>query len=338
MNSYQKYKNIPVVVVTPIRNDAWILEEFIKVTTHFADKIVILDQASYDNSRKICKRYEKVDYHYIEREEFSADKRRSFLINRARDLYPGKKLLMGVDVDEFIAGNALDSNDWKEIFNSEEGTMIAFEKPDLTECMSQCLFYENKPFTMAYIDDGYEYKPEKIHCIRIPSPTNGKKLICNHIKFLHFSMVRPGIMEAKSRFYAVTETLIKPTIWNAIRLNFVYPLNYDYLEGQDVRKIPQRWLGNWEKKGIKLEKIKNEEFYWYDFEVLKLFHKNNLRTFQFNNIWNIDWEKCLQRAKEIPDLKTIPESLDKIGVHIILSRKILNGIYFILIKLKRLIF
>ena len=52
---------------------------------------------------------------------------------------------MGVDVDEFIAGNALDSNDWKEIFNSEEGTMIAFEKPDLTECMSQCLFYENKP-------------------------------------------------------------------------------------------------------------------------------------------------------------------------------------------------
>ena len=118
----------------------------------------------------------------------------------------------------------------------------------------------------------------------------------------------------------------------------MYPLNYDYLEGQDVRKIPQRWLGNWEKKGIKLEKIKNEEFYWYDFEVLKLFHKNNLRTFQFNNIWNIDWEKCLQRAKEIPDLKTIPESLDKIGVHIILSRKILNGIYFILIKLKRLIF
>ena len=69
-------------------------------------------------------------------------------------------------------------------------------------------------------------------------------------------MVRPGIMEAKSRFYAVTETLIKPTIWNAIRLNFVYPLNYDYLEGQDVRKIPQRWLGNWEKKGIKRRRSK----------------------------------------------------------------------------------
>ena len=125
--------------------------------------------------------------------------------------------------------------------------MIAFEKPDLTECMSQCLFYENKPFTMAYIDDGYEYKPEKIHCIRIPSPTNGKKLICNHIKFLHFSMVRPGIMEAKSRFYAVTETLIKPTIWNAIRLNIV-STKLRLSRGTRCRKIPQRWLGNWEER------------------------------------------------------------------------------------------
>ena len=28
--------------------------------------------------------------------------------------------------------------------------------------MSQCLFYENKPFTMAYIDDGYEFNLDKI--------------------------------------------------------------------------------------------------------------------------------------------------------------------------------
>jgi len=36
---------VRIVVVTPVRNEAWILERFLSVTSRFADHIIIADQA-----------------------------------------------------------------------------------------------------------------------------------------------------------------------------------------------------------------------------------------------------------------------------------------------------
>src|SRR5437773_12541499 len=60
--SYRKTVSDPVrvVVVTPVRNEAWILERFLSVTSRFADHIIVADQRSSDDSRAICSRYGKV--------------------------------------------------------------------------------------------------------------------------------------------------------------------------------------------------------------------------------------------------------------------------------------
>ena len=48
------------IVMTPVRNEAWVLRAFLETTSLWADYIIIADQMSTDGSREIAKSYEKV--------------------------------------------------------------------------------------------------------------------------------------------------------------------------------------------------------------------------------------------------------------------------------------
>ena len=50
--------HFPLVVLTPVKNEAWILERFLRVCNDFADAIIIADQSSTDGSRDVIARYE----------------------------------------------------------------------------------------------------------------------------------------------------------------------------------------------------------------------------------------------------------------------------------------
>ena len=50
----------PIVVLTPVKNEEWILDNYIQVTSNFADLIIIADQFSSDKSREIASNYDKV--------------------------------------------------------------------------------------------------------------------------------------------------------------------------------------------------------------------------------------------------------------------------------------
>jgi hypothetical protein len=113
----------------------------LKITSLFADKIIILDQCSHDRSKEICLSYEKVDYNYYDSESFDAKKRRSFLYNRARELYIGEKIIFSLDCDEILAANAMQTNGWQTMLSAEAGSVLFFEKPDLIKGFSKCIRY-----------------------------------------------------------------------------------------------------------------------------------------------------------------------------------------------------
>ena len=48
------------VVLTPVRNEAWILRAFLEATSLWADHIIIADQMSTDGSREIARSFPKV--------------------------------------------------------------------------------------------------------------------------------------------------------------------------------------------------------------------------------------------------------------------------------------
>lgn len=292
-----------IVVITPVKNEAWILERFLAVTSQFADHIIIADQNSTDESVAICKRYPKVTLIRNPSNKFNEAERQVLLIQTARDLVPEHKILLAFDADEILAANATQMPGWQTMLKAPPGTVLCFEKPDLYLTPEQCIRY-SQPWPVGYVDDGVEHQPLKIHSIRIPRPDYAKILYFHDIKILHYGLARKSGQDAKIRFYSVLENVLKTNSFLTRR--FVYTANKNYLTSGNLQPSLPEWFRNWEELGIDMYTIPHQKYYWYDFEVLQHFQKYGWQRFWLDDIWQFDWESCRVYAKSI-GIDNIPQ-------------------------------
>ena len=296
--------NIPkIVVMTPVKNEAWILNRFLSVTSQFADYIIIADQNSTDESTAICKKYPKVILIENNSENFNEAERQLLLLRTARELISEPKILLALDADEILAANATETQSWQTIINAKPGTVLFFEKPDLFITTHQCI-RTGIMTPLGYVDDGAEHKPLPIHSIRIPIPEYALRLHIHDVKVLHYSLTRIDAHAAKTRFYAVLENVLK--VGNAVGRRYHYYSKQDYKSLGKVESAPQEWFSNWENMGIDMHTIVHQKYYPYDFEVLRYFQKYKPRRFWIEDIWKHDWETCRQYAKSL-GIKNIPD-------------------------------
>ncbi|MEA5575260.1 glycosyltransferase family 2 protein [Anabaena sp. UHCC 0451] len=298
-----------IVVITPVKNEAWILDRFLSVTSQFADYIIIADQNSTDGSQSICKKYPKVILIENKSEKFNEADRQLLLIQTARDLVQEPKILLALDADEILAANATKTASWQKMLEAKPGTILFFEKPDLFVTTHQCL-RTGILTPLGYVDDGAEHQPQKIHSVRIPIPEYATRLHIHDIKVLHYAVTRLDAHASKLRMYTVLENVLG--VSNAISRRSRYSSKPDYLSLGKVGTAPDEWFANWEELGIDMHTIIKQKYYYYDFEVLRNFHKYGWRRFWMEDIWKYDWEACRQYAKsqgisDIPDYK-IPKN------------------------------
>ncbi|TAF07677.1 MAG: glycosyltransferase family 2 protein [Nostocales cyanobacterium] len=294
-----------IVVITPVKNEAWILDRFLSVTSQFADYIIIADQNSNDGSQSICKKYPKVILIENKSEQFNEADRQLLLIQTARDLVQEPKILLALDADEILAANATKTASWQKMLQAKPGTILFFEKPDLFVTTHQCL-RTGILTPLGYVDDGAEHQPQKIHSIRIPMPEYATRLHIHDIKILHYAITRLDAHASKLRMYTVVENVLG--VGNAIGRRNRYSSKQNYLRLGKVETAPDEWFTNWEELGIDMHTIIKQKYYYYDFEVLRHFHKYGWRRFWMEDIWKYDWEVCRQYAKsqgisDIPDYK-----------------------------------
>jgi len=283
----------PLVVLTPVKNEAWILERFLAVTSRIADLIVIADQGSTDGSRDICRRFAKV--HLIDNPSPSYDEaaRQRLLLHAARERVPGVKVLLALDADEIVAADAPGSPGWKAMLEAAPGTVLCFEKPDLWQGTDLCLRFE-MPWPLGYVDDGAEHFARRVHSIRLPTPEGSPRLHVQDVKILHYALARHDHLAAKSRFYSVQENLhgTNPVYRRRAR----YSRDHDWRSHGRLEPAPREWFDRWVESGVDLHAIPREDFYWQDFEVLRLFGRHGTRRFWLDDIWSFDWEACRRYA------------------------------------------
>ena len=292
-----------IVVITPVKNEAWILERFLSVTSQFADHIIIADQSSTDGSVAICKKFPKVILIENKSGQFNEAERQLLLIQTARELIPDRKIILALDADEILAANAPQTLGWQTMLRAEPGTVLCFEKPDLYQTPNQCIRYTT-PWPLGYVDDGMEHKPKKIHSIRIPMPDYAPRLHIHDVKVLHYGYIRSSGQTAKVRFYSVVETALKTR--HVLLRRSGYAANIDWTKNGVAAPSQPEWLAGWEMLGIDMRTIRCDYYYWYDFEVLKHFSQFGVRRFWLEDIWNFDWESCRQYAKS-KNISPIPE-------------------------------
>ena len=284
----------PLIVLTPVRNEAWILDRFLAVTSRVADQIILADQQSTDDTRAIAARYPQV--HVIANDDpgFDEARRQRLLLDAARALVPGPKVLLALDADEIIAADAPSRVGWKTMRTAAPGTILCFELIDLYLTTDRAMRHDRwRPF--GYVDDGAVHQGRLIHSGRVPLPAGAPRLKLGDVKLLHFAPLRTTAMAAKLRWYSVIENLLGtcPPVFKR-RLRYLNHLDFTG-EGR-LEACQPEWFRGWEEVGIDLHTVDDPEYHWHDLEVLRAFGRHGTPKFWLDDIWRFDWEACRQWA------------------------------------------
>jgi len=281
-----KYGKPFLICLTPVKNEAWILDRFLKCASLWADYIIIADQQSMDGSIEIAKKYPKVIAIDNNEKKFSEKVRQNLLINEARKI-KGPKILITLDADEILTGDSLNSGEWKLILNSEPGTVIRFRflniYPDF-----KYYWWPQYYMSWGFVDDGRMHEGIDIHSSRLPVSGSTREIFLEEIKVMHFQYTNWERMESKHRWYQCYERINNP---DKSSIEIFRPYHHMYaIKKSEVKKIPDEWFDYYKQSGIDLAIANRQKYYYWEKLVLEFFDKYGTKFFKKEDIWDINWE------------------------------------------------
>ena len=265
-----------IVVLTPVKNEAWILPLFCATTSLWADHIVIADQHSTDGSREIAAGFSKVTIVDNDSPDLDERCRDALLVKKARELVGSDGILFRIDADEIFTPN-FDSEDWLNIKQSEPGTVWRF--PWLQIYPGFKSYWDFYPTYGAFVDDGREFTPHGIIHARamFSADSDDKQKFAENIALLHFQFVDWKRMQSKHRYYQCFEHVMFPQK-SAIEVFRIYHWMYD--RDLPLKPTPSSWFDEYNKMGIDITNVKFENDYWWDNKVDEYIKKHTSKFFR----------------------------------------------------------
>ncbi|MCA6439255.1 MAG: glycosyltransferase family 2 protein [Sediminibacterium sp.] len=269
------------ICITPIRNEAWILDSFLKAASLWADIIIIADQNSDDGSLDIARKYNKV--HLIENRsvEFNEPERQELLLNEARK-FGDNNFILALDADEILSANFLYSKEWEDFFLNPPGTQMALKWANISPDLHS--YWENFPhFIFGFIDDGSPKNSSIIHSPRIPVSNNKKTIYLKEIRLLHFQYAFYERLIVKHVWYQFHERIINP---DKSILDIYEQYNHFRYTFKKKSSIPNEWLYSQNKNGFEIALIKDfSSFYWIEL-INNMVQEKGIQYFKNLYIWN----------------------------------------------------
>lgn len=197
-----------LIVMTPVRNEAWVLHAFLRATSLWADHIIIADQMSTDGSRDIYPQYEKVIVIDNANPNFNEAERQAMLVAKAREIAAGRDcILFGLDADEILQADWQDTADGQHILHSVPGDVFWFKWAQLAPDKQH--YGDSTYYPWMFHDDGVEPHGNYVrnmHSMRIPYPIGEKQMYyVQDFRVLHCGLLDPERIAAKNRFYQLVD-------------------------------------------------------------------------------------------------------------------------------------
>jgi hypothetical protein len=297
MSDEIKSDEIEVVCVVPIKNESWILERFLDMTDVWADRIVILDHLSEDNSVEIARRFASVDLHRYEAEGFDEFERRRLLFDHAR-AKPGPRLLVAIDADEILAGDGMLGEEWERVLSAPPGTLFRARRYGILPGLKKC-WWEGT-FAFALVDDGTEFVTSNIHGARIPEAEGVVPIELENIVLLHLQYADWDRMKSKQRWYQCWETL-NNSYKRPIQIYRQYHMMDEYKDGK-LDDIPESWLEVYRSRGKLPEFRFDGAPYAWDNQVVDMILEHGAKRFRKVDIWDDPWmEAALRQSNRTGD-------------------------------------
>ena len=280
-----KHEKPLLICLTPIKNEAWILDRFLQCVSLWADKIIISDQGSEDNSREIAKRYNKVTLIENPFDDYDEYNMRVVLCEKARKI-KGRKVLIAMDADETFTPGYDKTGDWKSLLEANPGTVIKSKFVNIRPDMKH-YWFGHFNLSWGFADDDSPYIADKIHTSRIVEPDGAETLLINDFYIMHYQYIDWDRMNSKQRWYQCWERINYPGK-SPIEIFRAYHHMYSVCK-KDLKKIPDIWFKEYLKLGIDLKSIKKDNNYYWDRIVLDYFNKYGINLFSKEFLWEINW-------------------------------------------------
>lgn len=290
-------ENRPIsVVMTPVRNEAWVLRAFLEATSRWADYIIIADQMSTDGSREIAKEYPKVILIDNKNPEFNEAERQAMLVAKAREVAAGRDtLLWGLDADEVLAANTFETEDWKHILNSVPGDVFWFKWAEICPNQKEYWLSRTTYYPWLFHDDGKEPHGNYVrnmHSMRIPYPIEEKQMYyVDDFRVLHLAYLNEHRVASKRRFYQFVD-------WEMNRRNPVN-LSRSYTQtkqNEQVLSLPEDFLYSKDGCGFDLLELVDTEVSecYMDEYIVDRFFRHEIKDLRKLDIWDDVFLKTYQ--------------------------------------------
>jgi len=289
-----------VICLTPIKDESWILDTFLKCASLWADHIIIADQLSDDGSRDIAGRYPKVILIDNQSPNYNELERQKLLLDAARRI-AGPRLFVALDADEVLSANFMSSVEWRSLQDAEPGTVVFFQRVGVLPDFNSYWIEDTQNLSpFGLLDDGSEHIGSLIHSKRLPFQPNSPRIEMQDVKVLHYQYSDWARMESKHRWYQCWERVNRP----ARRATAIYR-QYHHMDAilrRDLPAIPDEWLRGYQQEGIDMTNPQHERVFRWDREVIDLLVKHGRNTFKREAIWDVNWS-AISRATDL-DLDT----------------------------------
>lgn len=275
-----------MVCVTPVRNEAWILDRFLRSTARWADHIVVADQASTDATREIAARHPKVVLVDNPTSGYDEGARQRLLLDAARRI-PGPRLIVALDADEALGG--AETAEWAALRTAPPGTAFAFDWVNLLP--DETAWIPREQVILALVDDGGEHRGEPIHSTRLPVGDRRAVVPTRELEVLHFQYLDWTRMASKQRWYQCWEALEHP----AKRPTQIYR-QYHRMDGfprDEVHPMRSSWRDALREAA--LPPPSPGAVHWWDEEVFDWIVRHGPERFARLAIWDVDWSSVGRR-------------------------------------------
>lgn len=273
---------IKKIILTPVKNEEWILELFLRNTSSWADKIIIADQNSTDESLKICSKFEKVSV--IKNESVGhSNTVRWLLLDEARKS-EGNNLIFFLDADELLSPTCVRkiddmvskktaglgsgfSFDWVQLFGSTEMFRVdSVWKKNI----KVAAFWDDRKmdFIRKYVIND--------HTSRIPET---EKIIHMEYPLLHFNHIFKEKYDWKQVWYRCDEYIQNPS--KVRKINNKYSIMDSEPSLESTEKC---WFKGIELQNFSYDRIKD----WRYIQIKKWIQKYGTKFFEPLDIWKIE--------------------------------------------------
>ena len=215
-----------IVVITPVRNEAWVLEAFLTCTSSWADHIIIADQCSTDGSREIALRFPKVTLLTNPFSEWVEFECRRQLLEAATKI-AGDKIIFALDADEFLSVGFDCTDGWRKMMESRPNEIFYFRWLNLYDDFNTVATGTGCAEWVAHfaadVDIVEEYRKRErhaVHCQRVPclEVERCRYTEIDDIRFVHLAKLNHRRTCNKLDFYQVVNIDKNPDKSNPVAM------------------------------------------------------------------------------------------------------------------------